>query len=168
MPHPSAAGDASQDVGGQVHAPRWHVGGVSAPCPAAARGLTPAEATAAVRKELLGAAAVGQVVVGVDSPPAIAAEFMACSWTSWAQKFSTTYDTPEAFREATSVAGEAGARREPKRQTDVVHKTPLPPQNLRMYKQTWWAIHGIFAPLSLGGIVDAFSNTVGMLGKFID
>lgn len=129
-------------------------------------GLTPAEATAAVRKELLRAAAVGQVVVGVDSPPAIAAEFMAGSWTSWAQKFSTTYDTPEAFREATSVAGE-GARREPKRQTDVVHKTPLPPQNLRMYKQTWWAIRGIFAPLSLGWIVDAFSSTVGMLGKIL-
>eukprot|EP00438_Fugacium_kawagutii_P009799 Skav218820 [mRNA] locus=scaffold1140:555924:563047:+ [translate_table: standard] len=122
-------------------------------------GLTPAEATAAVRKELLGAA--GQVVVGVDSPPAIAAEFMGCSWLSWAQNFSTTYDTPEAFREATSVAGE-GRRREPKRQTDVVHKTPLPPQNLRMYKQTWWAIHGIFAPLSLGQIVDAFSSMVGM------
>lgn len=124
-------------------------------------GLTPAEATAAVRKELLrAAAAVGQVVVGVDSPPAIAAEFMAGSWTSWAQKFSTTYDTPEAFREATSVPGAAGARREPKRQTDVVHKTPLPPQNLRMYKQTWWAIRGIFAPLSLGRIIDARARSV--------
>eukprot|EP00435_Cladocopium_sp_Y103_P006019 s5314_g1.t3 len=114
-------------------------------------GLSPQEATAAVRSELL-AATKDQVtvVVGVDSPPAIAKEFMTGNWTTWARQFSKVYQTPEAFREATSVF-DGSKRREPKRWTDVEHKTPLPPQNLRMYKQTWWAIKGIFAPLSQQG-----------------
>ena len=113
-------------------------------------GVSAKEATAAVCSELLGARSDGQVVVGIDSPPAIAMEFIKeKQWSTWAQRFSTIYKTPEDFREATSLATQSGARREPKRRTDVEHKTPLPPQNLRMFKQTWWAIRGIFAPLPL-------------------
>ena len=117
-------------------------------------GLSPESATTAVRRELLSAGTTGlKVVVGVDSPPSIAKEFISDkSWIKWSGCFADTYPTPEAFREATSLPNaktRAGSRREPKRQTDIKHKTPLPPQNLRMYKQTWWAIHGIFAPLFL-------------------
>jgi len=119
-------------------------------------GLSPESATTAVRRELLSAGTTGlKVVVGVDSPPSIAKEFISDkSWIKWSGCFADTYPTPEAFREATSLPNaktRAGSRREPKRQTDIKHKTPLPPQNLRMYKQTWWAIHGIFAPLSRQG-----------------
>ena len=96
--------------------------------------MSPQDATAAVRSELMAATKDQTVVVGVDSPPAIAKEFMTGNWTTWARRFSKIYQTPDAFREATSVF-DGIKRREPKRWTDVEHKTPLPPQNLRMYKQ---------------------------------
>lgn len=94
-------------------------------------GLSPQDATAAVRSELMAATKDQTVVVGVDSPPAIAKEFMTGNWTTWARRFSKIYQTPDAFREATSVF-DGIKRREPKR-------------------RTWWAIQGIFAPLSQQG-----------------
>lgn len=107
-------------------------------------GLGPAEATRGVRCELLGR---GPVVVGVDAPPSIARRFLGTlPWRRWVEAFQKAYPTAEIFKEKTTVKG-----KEPKRVTDVRHQTPLAPQNLRMYKQTWWAINGIFSPLAAEG-----------------
>ena len=107
-------------------------------------GLSPAEATRGVRRELLGR---GPVVVGVDAPPSIARRFLgAMPWRRWLGAFRRVYPTAEIFKEKTTVKG-----KELKRVTDVRHQTPLAPQNLRMYKQTWWAINGIFSPLAAQG-----------------
>mmetsp|Transcript_41811 Transcript_41811/g.121159 ORF Transcript_41811/g.121159 Transcript_41811/m.121159 type:complete len:345 (-) Transcript_41811:83-1117(-) len=121
-------------------------------------GLDPETALAALREDLSRAAvrtarANRPLIVGVDSPPSVAARFVRprC-WPKWAAGFRRRFPTPDLFREATSIARSAGnGRSEPKRETDVRHKTPLPPQNLRMYKQTWWAIAGLFAPLATRG-----------------
>lgn len=119
-------------------------------------GVRPEEATAALCKEIQDKVCKTQsLVVGIDSPPSIAKQFMRSrNWRSWAAGFSRTFPTPDDFREGTSIPTSEGASRlEPKRQTDILHKTPFPPQNLRMYKQTWWAINGVYAPLASKGFV---------------
>lgn len=118
--------------------------------------MSPETATAALRSELLEVAkSQAQVIVGVDSPPSIAKQFIAeKDWVTWVAKFSRSYPTPAAFRKATSLLRTGPSKKsrvEPKRVTDVRHKTPLAPQNLRMYKQTWWAITGVYFPLAQNG-----------------
>ena len=118
-------------------------------------GLSPDLATAAIQEELLKVAQTEEeVIVGVDSPPSIARQFISeKDWVKWAAKFSQRYPSPAALRKATSVPKKRKANScvEPKRVTDVKHKTPLAPQNLRMYKQTWWAIAHLYGPLTRKG-----------------
>lgn len=120
--------------------------------------VKPGEATSALCAELQRHVRKDRdLIVGIDSPPSIASRFVkSVEWRTWAAKFSCRYPTPEVFREATSIATHHGMPRlEPKRETDIRHRTPFPPQNLRMYKQTWWAIKGVYAPLASAGFVVA-------------
>eukprot|EP00439_Symbiodinium_sp_Y106_P069694 s781_g12.t1 len=135
-------------------------------------GLSPDTATAALRSELLEAAkSQAQVIVGVDSPPSIAKQFIAQKdWATWVAKFFRNYPTPAAFRKATSLLRSGHCKKsriEPKRMTDVRHKTPLAPQNLRMYKQTWWAITGVYLPLAQSGFCVAPCMPIGRKQKHL-
>eukprot|EP00419_Tripos_fusus_P043460 CAMPEP_0172825778 /NCGR_PEP_ID=MMETSP1075-20121228/18924_1 /TAXON_ID=2916 /ORGANISM="Ceratium fusus, Strain PA161109" /LENGTH=394 /DNA_ID=CAMNT_0013667279 /DNA_START=108 /DNA_END=1289 /DNA_ORIENTATION=+ len=124
-----------------------------------------------------------QLIVGVDSPPSVAAQFISpLSWRDWAKTFSARYPAPEAFRTATThippkaLAAESkpklpssspslkkvkktppvtrkfdsmatAVELEPKRETDILAKVPFAPQNLRMFRQTYHAIAGLYGPL---------------------
>lgn len=70
--------------------------------------------------------------------------------TGWAlllRSFPKRYKTPEQFYEETH---RATCGREPKRVTDVVSKTPFSPINRRIFRQTYFGIHDVLAPLVCG------------------
>ena len=95
--------------------------------------MSPELATTALRSELLKAAATeDQVIVGIDSPPSIARQFIAQrQWVKWVAKFSEQYPTPAAFRQATSLPKMRSGKKscmEPKQVTVVKHKAPPAPK----------------------------------------
>ncbi len=66
------------------------------------------------------------------------------SWERFARAFPERYVTPEEFRE--SCRRSAGGR-ELRRVTDVQSRTPFSPYNLRLYRQTFFGIRDLLAPL---------------------
>ncbi len=65
-------------------------------------------------------------------------------WPTLLAEFSQRYPDAETFRERCRLAA-AGA--ELKRVTDRVTKTPFCAYNLRMYRQTYWGMCAVLAPL---------------------
>ena len=65
-------------------------------------------------------------------------ELDAADWRDWAISISERYADADSFR-----AAYAGARRA----TDVRAKTPFAPLNLRLYRQTYYGIAHVLAPL---------------------
>lgn len=106
-------------------------------------GRTPAAFLPALRAWLAGQEAA---LVGLDFPFALPAALMPDGdWAAFAAGFAARYPDPEAFR------GDCRARadgRELKRRCDVEAKTPFCAYNLRLYRQTWWGIAGLLAPLA--------------------
>eukprot|EP00928_Gymnodinium_smaydae_P078321 TRINITY_DN6217_c0_g2_i1.p1 TRINITY_DN6217_c0_g2~~TRINITY_DN6217_c0_g2_i1.p1 ORF type:complete len:334 (+),score=64.98 TRINITY_DN6217_c0_g2_i1:65-1066(+) len=92
-----------------------------------------------------------QLIVGLDSPPSVAAQFIQpLQWRRWVKEFPTRFPTAEAFRRAHIVkqSGSAAKTLEPKRETDILTKVPFAPQNLRMFRQSYNAIAGVYGPLA--------------------
>ncbi|MGC9349968.1 MAG: DUF429 domain-containing protein [Anaerolineae bacterium] len=65
-------------------------------------------------------------------------------WVDFALGFGARYPDVEAFRYA---CREASGWRELKRETDVAARTPFSPYNLRIYRQTYYGIRDVLAPL---------------------
>ena len=78
-------------------------------------------------------------ICGFDFPFSLQAdEIDAPNWRAWVLQTSELFGNADDFR-----AAYAGA----KRATDVRAKTPFAPLNLRLYRQTYWGIAGVLAPL---------------------
>jgi hypothetical protein len=69
------------------------------------------------------------------------------SWEDFVLSFPGRYSTPEEFREACHIAS-GGV--ELRRATDQESRTPFSPYNLRVYRQTYYGIRDLLAPLLRG------------------
>jgi len=65
-------------------------------------------------------------------------------WEDWVQRFSQRYPTCEHLRRACAQAAHGSELR---RRTDRDVRTPFSPYNLRLYRQTWYGIAHLLAPL---------------------
>jgi hypothetical protein len=66
------------------------------------------------------------------------------NWGKFVLTFGNRYLDPKQFREA---CRKAVCGKELKRQTDQERQTPFSPYNLRLYKQTYFGIRDVLAPL---------------------
>lgn len=99
-------------------------------------------ALAALRIHLAGR---NNALIGLDFPFSLPGELVdAPDWGGFARLFTSRYPDPEAFREA--CRRRAGGK-ELKRRTDRRTATPFCAYNLRLYRQTYWGIAQVLAPL---------------------
>jgi hypothetical protein len=90
----------------------------------------------------------GSCVFGLDFPFGLPLESVAeTTWTEFISKFGDHYTGPEQFR---NLCAAASCGKEPKRQTDKESRTPFSPFNLRLYRQTYFGINDLLAPLLRG------------------
>ena len=66
------------------------------------------------------------------------------SWEEWVLAFPDRYTSPEQFRGSCTLTS---GGKELKRLTDVECRTPFSPYNLRLYRQTFFGIKDVLAPL---------------------
>ncbi len=90
--------------------------------------------------------AARDAVVGLDAPFSLpdAALEPGVPWTDFVAGFEAAYRTPDVFRNAMQRKFDS---KEPRRDCDVAAKTPWCAWNLRLYRQTWFAIARVIAPL---------------------
>lgn len=82
---------------------------------------------------------------GLDFPFGVPHDLVkANNWEEFVLSFGGRYPNPEQFREAFRTAAYG---HEYKRVTDRENQTPLCPYNLRLYRQTFFGIRDILAPL---------------------
>lgn len=99
-------------------------------------------ALTALRKHL---ATLDDALIGLDFPFSLPDGLIdAPDWPAFAKGFAAKYPDPEAFRE--DCRRRTGGR-ELKRRTDRETKTPFCAYNLRLYRQTYWGIARLLAPL---------------------
>ena len=85
-------------------------------------------------------------LIGLDFPFGLPADLIDTpGWPAFARGFSRRYPDPEVFREA--CRRHTGGK-ELKRRTDRRTATPFCAYNLRLYRQTYWGIAQVLAPLS--------------------
>ena len=87
-----------------------------------------------------------RALIGCDFPFSLPAELIgATDWASFAAGFAADYPDPEAFRDA---CRRRAPGRERRRRTDRESGTPFAAYNLRLYRQTYWGIARVLAPLA--------------------
>ena len=90
-------------------------------------------------------------LVGLDFPFSLPGELIdAPDWSGFARDFTTRHPDAEQFRE--SCRQRTGGK-ELKRRTDRRTATPFCAYNLRLYRQTYWGIAAVLAPLVGNGRV---------------
>jgi hypothetical protein len=100
-------------------------------------------------RALIALIAASGAVCGLDFPFAVARSLMrAEDWAAFADGFAARYPSAEAFRDD---CRERAQGRELRRLTDREAKTPFSPSNLRMFKQTFYGIRDLLAPLVRAG-----------------
>jgi hypothetical protein len=83
--------------------------------------------------------------IGLDFPfslPSLLLEER--DWEAFVRRFPERHPDPDSFREWCR----ASSGNELKRVTDQLARAPFSPWNLRIYRQTYWGIHSLLAPLS--------------------
>lgn len=89
----------------------------------------------------------GAALWGCDFPFSLhQTQLQADNWLDFALGFGTRYPTSEAF-----YAALGGKGNELRRQCDLDAGTPMPATNLRLYRQTYYGIRDILAPLVANG-----------------
>jgi len=84
-------------------------------------------------------------IFGLDFPFSLPQDLLwGESWEEFALTFEKVYKSPEDFREG---CRSAASGKESKRNTDSIARTPFSPYNLRVYRQTYFGIREILAPL---------------------
>ncbi len=84
-------------------------------------------------------------VIGMDFPFSLPIPLIeADNWETFVLSFTERFRDPEHFR--AWCAAQANGK-ELKRRTDELAKTPFSPYNLRLFRQTYWGIAGVLAPL---------------------
>jgi hypothetical protein len=87
----------------------------------------------------------GDAIIGVDFPLGLPRELMrGQTWLQFLHAFAGRFATPQHFRQA---CWRAARGRELKRRTDIEAKTPFSPYNLRLYRQTYFGLRDVIAPL---------------------
>ncbi|NQT83712.1 DUF429 domain-containing protein [bacterium] len=90
-------------------------------------------------------------VFGIDFPFGLPRELVKnVKWERFVRSFAGAYPDPETFREACLRGGEGA---ELKRITDIESQSPFSPYNLRLYRQTYYGIAQVLAPLVRRGLV---------------
>ncbi|MCX7717017.1 MAG: hypothetical protein N2111_01255 [Candidatus Sumerlaeaceae bacterium] len=103
-------------------------------------------ALAALREYLSGRSGV---LAGLDFPFSLPAAIIGeSSYRAFVSGFAAKYGSAEAFYAACRRAGRG---RELKRATDIEAGAPFAPANLRMFRQTFYGIRDILAPLIASG-----------------
>lgn len=96
----------------------------------------------ALRRLIAGA---GAAIFGLDFPFGLPRDLINYSrWESFVLAFPNEYASAEAFRQA---CREAAPGRELKRKTDKESEAPFSPYNIRLYRQTYYGIRWLLAPL---------------------
>ncbi len=94
-------------------------------------------------------AAQGPCAVGLDFPFGLPRALMdAPDWPSFVRQFAGRFRSPEDFR---GWCRSRSGGQELKRRADVETRTPFSPYNLRLYRQTYWGISALLAPLLVRG-----------------
>jgi hypothetical protein len=87
----------------------------------------------------------GAALIGLDFPLGLPHELMETQrWEEFIRSFPERFATPQQFRQACSAAARG---REVKRRTDFEAHTPFSPYNLRLYRQTYYGLRDVIAPL---------------------
>lgn len=101
-------------------------------------------AIAALREWI--AAQPGGTLIGCDFPFSLARAMHGhATWDAFTAAFAHDYPQPEALYEAGRAAGS------PVRRADRDARTPFAPHNLRIYRQTYYGIRDVLAPLAAAG-----------------
>lgn len=92
-----------------------------------------------------------RALAGLDFPFSLPRSLIdADSWTDFVQDFAARYPDPAAFR---AECRRRSGGRELRRRCDVEARTPFSPYNLRLFRQTWFGIARLLAPLVARGRV---------------
>jgi len=84
-------------------------------------------------------------LIGFDFPFGLPASFAwPRNWRRFVIEFPERHPDPERFRADCRTRARG---REVKRRTDREARTPFCAYNLRLYRQTWWGLTGVLAPL---------------------
>lgn len=87
-------------------------------------------------------------LIGLDFPFSLPVALMdGDDWPSFAAHLGARFADPEAFRDWCRHRSNG---REWRRRCDIEARTPFAAYNLRIYRQTYWGIVGILAPLAAG------------------
>lgn len=84
------------------------------------------------------------------------------TWEEFILSFSNHYPDPAAFR---NICWIAAGNSERKRDTDQVNKTPFSPYNRRLYRQTYYGIRNVLAPLVQNRLVSVCPMQKGLKGN---
>jgi hypothetical protein len=88
---------------------------------------------------------LGPCALGMDFPFGLPAQLMGENdWLAFILDFPDRFPDPLAFRD---WCRRTASDRELKRRTDLLTRTPFCPYNLRMFRQTYWGMAGLLAPL---------------------
>jgi hypothetical protein len=102
----------------------------------------PAIAIAALARHIV---AESDTIAGCDFPFSLPMELVqAATWRSFALKFRRRFVDPLSFHD---ICHRETGGVEVKRRTDREDKTPFNSFNLRLYRQTWWGVGHLLAPL---------------------
>jgi hypothetical protein len=90
-------------------------------------------------------AARTDTLAGLDVPFSLPADHLETDdWAAFVTGFAQRYPDPQAFRDA---CRRRDGGRERKRRCDIEARTPFCAHNLRLYRQTYWALVSLLAPL---------------------
>lgn len=109
-------------------------------------GIGPAAAIAALARHL---AAERDTIAGCDFPFSLPVALVrARTWRQFALGFHARFTNPDSFHD---LCHKATGGVEVKRRTDREDRTPFSSFNLRLYRQTWWGISHLLAPMVAAG-----------------
>lgn len=123
-------------------------------------GQSPAVAIAALARHIL---IEPDTIVGCDFPFSLPIELVQTkNWAEFALLFKKRFITPESFHD---LCHQETAGIEIKRRTDREDKTPFNSFNLRLYRQTWWGISHLLAPLIASKAIYVWPQMSPIAGK---
>lgn len=120
----------------------------------------PEPAIAALARHIV---AVSDTIAGCDFPFSLPIDLVGTKdWRTFALNFRRRFTDPLSFHE---LCHQATGGAETKRRTDREDKTPFNSFNLRLYRQTWWGIGHLLAPLVAAGGARVWPQMPRLAGK---
>lgn len=123
-------------------------------------GKTPAVAIAALARHIV---AEHDTIAGCDFPFSLPVDLIHTNdWRNFALGFRQRFADPITFHDR---CHQATGGVETKRRTDREDRTPFNSFNLRLYRQTWWGIGHLLAPLVAANAVRVWPQMSRVAGK---